>query len=738
MLWKFGTLLRTNLLPKKTNDDGQKIIENDLSTNFESIVEQFDLYVAERKCVTGCRELFNNRNQKSGEPFSNWLTDLRNLIKDCEYGSVEDSMLKDRIIWGTHNKKVRESLRAKSNQSLNEIIDASKAVEATARYHRNSDETVEVDAAQAFPKKNMGNYYNQSQGGGKIKKEQNYHQNRQYGPYKKNAKGVAAGNGGDRPKVSNLKYLCKKCNKIHGAGNCPAWGKTCTKCNGRNHFSTVCKFKPQNSNQHHAKKSVDSLAQVTNQLNDVLFDGWDHSEVSEINMLCAVKEKNQVIVSGESMQPRKEYTEVLRLQWEHYVKFKLDPGSEVNSLPLQVFEMINKNYPVHQPKTLVKAYGNVISKPAGLVTFIVETKYGRKMKCDFLLSTVEPRPILGIEACEGLDLVKRVEHSIQNVMAITTPELTELPASKDSFLKKYEKLFTGLGEFKQTIKIIVDPKVVPGMCPPRRYHFSIISRLKTKLDSLEKTKIVAKVTTEIPKFVSNLVIREKSDGDLRICLDPEILNKAIVRQKYTIPTVEELSYKVKDKAIFTVLDLKDGFWHATLDEESSLLCSFATPFGIYKFLKMPFGLSCAPEIFQFLTEQSLEGTGAIVYFDDCLIAGKDYVEHDEILTKVMDSAEKANIRFNPRKIQYRQKEVKFLGELWSKNSTKVDPERVKAINAIKEPKTKTLLQKCLGTFNYLRKFIPQMATIAAPLYDLLSASVRFFWLPAHDQAFQRL
>lgn len=131
----------------------------------------------------------------------------------------------------------------------------------------------------------------------------------------------------------------------------------------------------------------------------------------------------------------------------------------------------------------------------------------------------------------------------------------------------------------------------------------------------------------MPKFISNLVIREKSNGDLRLCLDPEVLNKAIIIKKYPIPTLEEISCKVRDKCVFTVLDLKDGFWHASLDEESSTLCSFATPYGIYKFKKLPFGISSAPEIFQYLTDLAFGETGVIVYFDDLLIAGTTFAEH---------------------------------------------------------------------------------------------------------------
>ncbi|XP_034248250.1 uncharacterized protein K02A2.6-like [Thrips palmi] len=739
---------KDKLISKTTNDQGEEVIEHDYTNNYDKVVEQFDLYAAEKKCITGCRELFNARNQKKEETFSNWLTDLRNLVKDCEYATIVDSMLKDRIIWGVWDKRLRDTLRSKSNQSLSDIIDLCKAVEATARYPKlngDNDNAQNVEAIQSFNKNRSKNGipsqpYQKNKGGGKMKNSQ-YH-NRPGPGYKSKRNGSQQGeNSGSRKNNQQLfKYKCRKCNRVHEAGNCPAYGQICSACNGKNHWEVVCRNKGQQNAGNFKKQSkVDSLATVTNQLQDCLLSSWtdDGASTRYVHMLTAVKRKNEIIVSGESKRPRKEYTEVLKLQGVHFVKFKLDPGSEVNILPFHVFQIIDKGYTVNPTNTVLKAYGNVLSSPKGTVRLSVETKYGGKMICEFLLSTIDPRPILGIEACEILNLVKRVEHQSKDVKTVTVMSQL-LPESKIVFLEKYKELFTGLGEFKNKVKITVDPNVTPGMCPPRRYHFSVNDRLKTKLESLVQRGIVAKVTDEIPKFVSNLVIREKSDGDLRICLDPELLNQAIVRQKYVIPDVDNLSCQVKDMEVFTVLDLKEGFWHATLDDESSLLCAFATPHGIYRFLKMPFGLKCAPEIFQFMTETVFQGTGAIVYFDDCLIAGKDYEDHDLKLQKVMEKAKEQNVRFNPGKIQYRQKEVKFLGHLWSKNKTKVDPERVRAIKAIKEPKTKTQLQKCLGIFNYLRKFIPQMATIAAPLYELLSNAVLYKWMPTHAKALQTL
>ncbi|KAK3916457.1 hypothetical protein KUF71_006231 [Frankliniella fusca] len=652
------------LITYKTNEQNEQVIDTDYSNNYDKVVEQFDLYAAEKKCVTGCRELFNARSQRKGESFQTWLTDIQTLVKDCEYAQISDSMLKDRIIWGTYDKKLREAIRAKARLPLDDIIEICKGAANNARYPGQNDQgdTQEVDAVQVFSGKGTKMHPNNfgipssGRGGRGTKGYRGRGRGRfQQTQTRNGSKGE--GKNGNNSGFNNLfKYKCRKCAKFHEAGNCPAWGQTCGKCGGRNHFKVVCQ---KASNKPEQAKKVDSIQSVTSQLEGVLLGGWSDNNryVHMLTVRDTVKRK--VIESGwESKRPRKEHTEVLRLQGEHYVKFKLDNGSEVNSLPIHVFEKINKGYKVYPANTLLESYGQVLSKPAGAVELLVETKYGGKLVCEFLLSTVEPKPLLGIEACEKLNLVIKVQHP-QDVNSVTVSKF--LPESKQDFVKEYMELFTGIGEFQQKVEIVVDPTYQPRMCPARRYHFSIIKKLKPKLDDLERTGVIAKVTDEIPKFVSNMVIREKSNGDLRICLDPEQLNKAILKPRYVIPTFDELACKVKDQEIFTVLDLKWGFWHATLDDKSSMLCTFSTPHGLYRFKKMPFGICSAPETFQFLTEQAFQG--------------KTYAEHDAKLMKFMQRAKEQNIRFNCDKIQYRQKQVKFLGQLLSKNATKVDPER---------------------------------------------------------------
>ena len=83
--------------------------------------------------------------------------------------------------------------------------------------------------------------------------------------------------------------------------------------------------------------------------------------------------------------------------------------------------------------------------------------------------------------------------------------------------------------------------------------------------------------------MNNLVIVEKKNGSLRLCLDPRDLNKAVKREHYKIPTMQEIASEFAGKTVFSTLDLKDGYWQVKLDENSSMLCTFNTPFGRYRF-----------------------------------------------------------------------------------------------------------------------------------------------------------
>ena len=130
-------------------------------------------------------------------------------------------------------------------------------------------------------------------------------------------------------------------------------------------------------------------------------------------------------------------------------------------------------------------------------------------------------------------------------------------------------------------------------------------------------KGIIKKVEEPTRWVNSLVVETKPSGDIRVCPDPSELNKAIIREYHPIPVIDDIIPKIKDSDLFRKLDLKDDYWHVRLTEKSSFLTTFATPFGRYRFDRLPFGLCVSQDIFQFKVDETYgECEGAIGISDD--------------------------------------------------------------------------------------------------------------------------
>ena len=150
-----------------------------------------------------------------------------------------------------------------------------------------------------------------------------------------------------------------------------------------------------------------------------------------------------------------------------------------------------------------------------------------------------------------------------------------------------------------------------------------------------------------------------------------------------MPTLEELLPKLCKAKIFSTLDAKDGFYHINLDEASSKLTTFWTPFGRYRYVWMPFGTSLAPEEFESTLQEKLADLeGVEVIRDDIIVMGFGETQeqavrnHNENLLKLLEGACKVNLHLNSRKMELREPEVKFMGHIISKEGLKPDPARV--------------------------------------------------------------
>ena len=304
-------------------------------------------------------------------------------------------------------------------------------------------------------------------------------------------------------------------------------------------------------------------------------------------------------------------------------------------------------------------------------------------------------------------------------------------------------MFEGLGCMGDAYHIDVDTTIRPVQHVPRRVPVAMKEPLKHKLVELTKQGIITKVEESTP-WISNMVAILKPNK-LRLCIDPRDLNKVIKRPKYQMPTLEEILPTLTKAKVFTVLDAKDSFHQVKLDDASSYLTTFWTPFGRYRYLRMPFGISSAPEEFQRRMHTTLQGlSGVEVITDDILVFEcGDTVEewqrdHDANLQGLLQRAREKNLKLNKKKLKLCQSEVSYMGHHLTRDGLRPDPAKVRAIKDVPRPDNKKAVERFLGCMQYLSRFLPHLSEVAAPLRVLTEQSAIFTWQTQQEEAFQAL
>ena len=269
------------------------------------------------------------------------------------------------------------------------------------------------------------------------------------------------------------------------------------------------------------------------------------------------------------------------------VVFKLDTGAECNVISKEVYDSVSKQ-PLQKTRTKLIAFGGHKLNPCGKAHILCEYK-GRYRVLKFMIVDGNVQNVLGKRSCSELKLVKRVD------------------AIERCITDDYADVFQGLGCIKNVIHHIkLDKNARPVVHPPRRVPITLRSRVKDELDRMEALGVAERVP-EPSDWVNSMVTVIKPNGKLRICIDPRDLNKAIKREHFPTKTVEEVVARMPNAKIFSVLDASSGFWQIELDQESSKLCTFNTPYGRYRFKRLPFGICSAQDVFQDVMSEIFSG-----------------------------------------------------------------------------------------------------------------------------------
>ncbi|UYV63574.1 K02A2.6-like [Cordylochernes scorpioides] len=295
----------------------------------------------------------------------------------------------------------------------------------------------------------------------------------------------------------------------------------------------------------------------------------------------------------------------------------------------------------------------------------------------------------------------------------------------------------------ENIDIPYEIKLKEGAKPysiytPRRVPIPLMKELQMELERMTSNGVIEKVEGS-SEWCSPMVLVAKPSGKLRICVDLSILNKNILREIHPIPVVEHTLAQLKGAKLFTKLDANSGFWQIPLSSESSALTTFITPFERFRFKRLPFGISSAPEIFPKRMGQILEGLeGTLCHMDDIMVYGSCQEEHDKRLETVLTRVSKSGLTLNKDKCKFAVTTIKFLGHQIEPNGIQADPKRKRAILEFPKPRSVKELKQFLGMVNFSARFVPNLAEISHPLNKLLSKKEEWIWGDDQDRAFDQI
>ena len=378
--------------------------------------------------------------------------------------------------------------------------------------------------------------------------------------------------------------------------------------------------------------------------------------------------------------------DVARSQWQlplltsgTYVTYTLDTGAMCNVFPQNVYNLLEKRSKLHKTTVKLSSYGGESVPVVGKVIARIQKGQNKSYPVQFIVVSAKANPIIGLKTCEQLNLIKHVS-MINNADPIIFDD--------------FDDLFGDLGCLPGTYHINIDPNVKPVVQPPRRVPFALCQKLRAELDRMVSLGVIEKVD-QPTDWVNSIVLTEKHNGDLRICLDPKDLNRAIKREFLQMPTAEEIMSMMSDAKLFLKIDASAGYWQIKLDEDSANLLAFNTPFGRYRFMRMPFGIHSASEVFSKRISEIIEGLDGVAHIqDDIIIWAPDKKTDDERFGIVLDQIKKSGLKLNKKKCVFGINELKFCGHIFSDQGVKADLDKISAITNM--PLLETPLN-CVGS-----------------------------------------
>ncbi|XP_014678888.1 PREDICTED: uncharacterized protein K02A2.6-like [Priapulus caudatus] len=226
---------------------------------------------------------------------------------------------------------------------------------------------------------------------------------------------------------------------------------------------------------------------------------------------------------------------------------------------------------------------------------------------------------------------------------------------------------------------------------------------------------------------------------MRICVDMRSVNRAIIRERHIIPTIDDIAADLNGCKVFSKLDLKQGYHQVLLHPDSRNLTTFSTHVGLWRYKRLNFGMSCSAEIFQNIVSDVTKGIPGVSNISaDIYMGGVDTEQHDARLKRVLQRLTESNLTINVPKCEFRVPTMLFFGHQFSAKGISPDPKKVADLKAITPPASVTEVKSLLSSASFCSRFIKDFAIITKPLRRLTCKDVPWTWGKEEQSALEKL
>lgn len=487
----------------------------------------------------------------------------------------------------------------------------------------------------------------------------------------------------------------------------------CFSCGGK-HYRSECKFRNAKCNKCHKTGHIQrvcrsSAALIVNSKSD--FENIDTEITDEFQSLTLCINSSEFI-----------YKQFISSAGRKQI-FILDTASTHSLINLHDLKQFYPNATITPTKIQITAANHGVVPLIGETTIPIFNELKQLIDCKFQVQN-NGFTLLGVRVMRSLGVE-------------VTLLVSDNPTTKNDITKLLNFCEKAAGGMKiPAIHLAAEGE--PVFMKRRILPYGLRDLVQNELYKLVDEGILKPVTSS--RWATPIVTPLKKDGVTpRICGDYRItMNKVLKNYGCTTDEPEDILNKMVNATVFSTIDLKNAYLQLPLDAESSKLTTITTPFGLFQYQFLPFGLSASPAIFQKVIDSIIgDISGVVAYQDDLIIFGKDQITHDQTLLKLLRRLVDKNVRINSNKCAISKSKINCLGYTFDGSVIRPDADRLTPLVQAPSPTTFTSLHSIISAIQYHSRFIPNFAAKADSLFKLQSQT-KFYWTDEHEKCLRNL